>query len=330
MSAHALSFQAPRRVGIAQCDLPPIGAGQTLVRTLYSGISTGTELLAYRGLIDPSLPLDESLGALHGTFEFPFRYGYSCVGTVERSDSLPPGALVFAFHPHQDRFVAPTTELIALGDADARQATLLPLVETALQVVLDAGMVTDEPVVVHGLGLVGMLTAMLLTRAGARVTAGEPRQWRRVIASSVGIDAVEPGELPDAVKRLTGGDGVALVVEASGNPDVLPAALDLLGHEGQALIASWYGTEDVRLPLGGAFHRRRLAIRSTQVSTIPSHLGDRWTIERRRATAKRLLGELPLAPLATHTFAFEDAAQAFEALDRGDEGILHVALSYGR
>ena len=317
-------------MGIAERDLPSIGPGQTLVRTSYSGISTGTELLAYRGLIDPSLILDESLGALDGTFQFPFSYGYSCVGTVEESDSLSRGSLVFAFHPHQDRFVATTSELIVLEDVDARQATLLPLVETALQVVLDAGMVTEEPVVVHGLGLVGMLTAILLVRAGARVTAGEPRQWRRAIASSVGIDAVEPGELPDVVKAATGGDGVALVVEASGNPDVLAASLDLLGHEGQALVVSWYGTKDVRLPLGGAFHRRRLAIRSTQVSTIPSHLSERWTIERRRATVKRLLGELPLAPLATHTFAFEDAAEAFAALDRGDEGILHVALSYQR
>jgi 2-desacetyl-2-hydroxyethyl bacteriochlorophyllide A dehydrogenase len=330
MSAHALSFQAPRRVGIAQRDLPPIGPGETLVRTLYSGISSGTELLAYRGQIDPSLPLDESIGALAGTFTFPFFYGYSCVGRVERSDSLPPGALVFAYHPHQNRFVAATRELIVLGDTDARQATLLPLVETALQVVLDAGMVTEEPVVVLGLGLVGMLTALLLARAGARVTAGEPRQWRRALACSLGVDAVDPGNLPDAVKGATGGDGVSLVVDASGNPDVLPAALDLLAHEGQVLVASWYGTKEVRLPLGGAFHRRRLAIRSTQVSTIPSQLGSRWTIGRRREAATRLLDELPLAPLATHTFSFEEAAAAFAALDRGDEGILHVALSYDR
>lgn len=328
MRAHAVSFLGPRRVGHASLDLPDVGPGQTLVRTLYSGISAGTELLAYRGELDASVPLDESLRALQGTFEYPFQYGYSCAGRVEESGDLPQGTLVFAFHPHQDRFVVPTGDLIPLGDVDAREATLFPLVETTLQVALDAGAVQEEPVVVLGLGVVGMLTAVLLTRAGARVTAAEPRQWRRAVAASVGIDAVDPGELPDVVKRETDGCGVSLVIEASGSPDALAPALDLLGHEGHVLVASWYGNKEVTLPLGGAFHRRRLAIRSTQVSTIPSHLSSRWTLDRRRSVVQSLLPQLPLAALATHTFPFEDVAAAFDALDGGDEGILHVALSY--
>ena len=323
-----MSFLAPRRVALASLDLPEITPGQTRVRTLYSGISAGTELLAYRGQLDSSLPLDESLGALKGTFEYPFCYGYSCVGRVEESDELPQGTLVFAFHPHQDRFVVPTTDLIPLGDVDPRQATLFPLVETTLQIALDAGAVHEEPVVVLGLGVVGMLTAVLLSRAGARVTAAEPRLWRRALAGTIGIEAVEPGELGDVVKRETGGDGVSLVVEASGSPDALPPALDLLRHEGHALVASWYGTKDVTLPLGGSFHRRRLTIRSTQVSTIPSHLSARWTLERRRSVVKSLLTDLPLEALATHTVPFAEAAAAFASLDRGDEGIAHIALSY--
>ena len=319
MKAHAVSFLAPRRTGTAARDLPPIGPGQTLVRTLFSGISSGTELLAYRGEIDPSLPLDESLGALQGTFAYPFSYGYSCVGEVQESDALEAGTRVFAFHPHQDRFVATTTDLVPLGPIDPRLATLFPLVETSLQITLDAGPVFEERVVVLGLGLVGMLTASLLGRAGARVVAGEPRPWRRAIAASIGIDAVAPEDLPD---------GASLVVEVSGNPEALAGALDLLHHEGEVLVASWYGTKEARLPLGGSFHRRRLAIRSTQVSTIPSRLSAGWTVERRRTTVLRLLGELPLEALATHTVPFDDAAHAFAALDRGDEGIVHIALSY--
>lgn len=328
MRAHAVSFLAPRRVALAPLDLPEIGSGQTLVRTLYSGISAGTELLAYRGQLDPSLPLDESLGALQGTFEYPFRYGYSCVGRVEKSDELTEGTLVFAFHPHQDRFVAPSGDLIPLGSVGARQATLFPLVETSLQIALDAGAVQEEPVVVIGLGVVGLLTSVLLARGGARVTAAEPKRWRRAVAASLGIEAVEPHELGDVVKRETDGEGVPLVVEVSGSPDALPAALDLLRHEGHALVASWYGTNDVTLPLGGAFHRRRLTIRSSQVSTIPSGLRARWTVERRRSVVQSLLPRLPLSQLATHTMPFRDAPAAFAALDRGDEGIVHVALSY--
>ncbi len=158
MRAHAVSFLAPRRVGRADLDLPDIARGQTLVKTLYSGISAGTELLAYRGELDPSLPLDESLEGLQGgTFAYPFQYGYSCVGRVEDGDGFARGTLVFAFRPHQDRFVANAAELVPIGEVDPRQATLFPLVETALQLTLDAGAVTGEPVVVLGLGAVGLL-----------------------------------------------------------------------------------------------------------------------------------------------------------------------------
>ncbi|MDQ4068976.1 MAG: hypothetical protein M3203_05820, partial [Actinomycetota bacterium] len=162
MKAHAVSFLAPYQVTVAPLDLPDAQPGQTIVRTLYSGISTGTELLAYRGQLDPSLPLDETLGALAGTFEYPFGYGYSCVGRVEESDDLPVGTLVFAFHPHQDRFSAGTRDLVPLPAVDPRAATLFPLVETALQVSLDAGAVHHETVVVLGMGAVGLLVALLL------------------------------------------------------------------------------------------------------------------------------------------------------------------------
>ena len=313
---------------VAPLDLPDLTRGQTRVRTLYSGISTGTELLAYRGQLDPSLPLDETLGALQGTFAYPFLYGYSCVGRVEESDDLPLDSLVFAFHPHQDRFTAPADQLIVLPEVDARAATLVPLVETALQVALDAGAVQHETVIVLGMGVVGMLTAVLLQRAGARVVGAEPRAGRRDVAASVGIDAVDPAELPGRVANETDGQGVPLVIEASGSPAALPPALDLLRHEGHVLVASWYGTKEVVLPLGGAFHRRRLSIRSTQVSSIPAHLTPRWTLRSRRSTVRALLPELPLTSLATHTFPFDDAAAAFAALDGGDEEIVHAALSY--
>jgi 2-desacetyl-2-hydroxyethyl bacteriochlorophyllide A dehydrogenase len=329
MKAHALSFVAPRRVELSVLELPETEPGQTVVATRYSGISAGTELLAYRGEIDPSLPLDETLGALSGTFTYPFQYGYSCVGTVERGDGqLADGTLVFAYHPHQDRFVVDGEQLIALGGLDPRVATLFPLVETALQISLDAGPVADEVVVVMGMGAVGILTAALLRRAGAQVVGAEPNQWRRETAAIFGVGAVDPTELTDVVAERTGGAGVPLVVEASGSPEVLASGLDLLAHEGTALVASWYGTKPVGLPLGGAFHRRRLTIRSTQVSTIPAALSGRWTVARRRQVVRELLDELPVAALATHEFPFWAAAEAFARLDQGEPGVLHAALSY--
>jgi 2-desacetyl-2-hydroxyethyl bacteriochlorophyllide A dehydrogenase len=326
--ATALSFAAPRRVELVDVDLPAPAPGQAVVRTLWSGISAGTEMLAYRGEIDPALPLDESIGTLGGTFSFPFRYGYSCVGRVERSlGSVPEGSLVFAFHPHQDVFVAGGDDVVPVDGVDPRRATLLPLVETALQVALDAGPVLEDPVVVTGLGAVGLLTSVLLGRAGARVVGVEPAPERRAAAEAMSIRAVPPEALAGVLADEAPA-GVPLLVEASGRPDALRAGLPLLAHEGEALVVSWYGTRDVRLPLGAAFHRRRLRIRSTQVSTIPAALGGRWTVARRRAVARHLLGELPLGPLTSHAFPFAEAARAFAAVDGGEPGLVHAALCY--
>ncbi len=329
MQGRAVTFVAPRQVEVREQEVPEPGDGQVLVRTLYSGISAGTEMLAYRGEVDPQLPLDSSITALSGRFGYPFRYGYSCVGRVERSRAAAAvGSVVFAFHPHQDRFVVDAADTVPLGAVDPRLGTLFPLVETALQVALDAGDVLEQPVVVVGLGAVGILTAVLLLRAGARVIATELRPWRREAVAVFGMSAVPPERLKRIVTAETDGAGVPLLVEVSGDPAALAAALPLLAHEGTALVASWYGVRPVTLPLGEEFHRRRLTIRSTQVSTIPARLAAAWTCHRRRATARRLLDELPVRFLATHVFDFEDAAAAYAAVDRGEPGLLHAALGY--
>ena len=330
MPACAVQFTERRQVDLVDVDLPEPGPGQLVVATAYSGISAGTELLAYRGELDPDMLLDEAIGPLGGTFRYPFRYGYSCVGHVEHgTDRLPSGRLVFAFHPHQDRFVVAETDVVPLEDGtDPRQATLFPLVETALQLALDAGPVLREPVAVLGLGAVGLLTALLLRSAGAEVLAGEPRECRREVAGSLGIRAVGPEQLPELVAATTSGRGVPLLVEVSGAPSALAGALALLAHEGVALVGSWYGAKPVPLPLGAEFHRRRLVLRSSQVSTVPAALASRWDVGRRRRAARRLLGELPLATLATSEFAFSDVASAYAAVDGGEPGLLHAALCW--
>jgi 2-desacetyl-2-hydroxyethyl bacteriochlorophyllide A dehydrogenase len=328
-TADAVVFSAPRNVDVVAVPVPAPGDGEVQVRTSFSGISSGTEMLLYRGEVDPEMPLDERIGALGGTFSYPCRYGYSCVGTVERSRaaSIAEGALVFAFHPHQAVFTTGADDVVMLGDVEPRAATLFPLVETALQVTLDAGPVMGLDVVVIGLGVVGLLVSVVLHDAGAHVLAADPLAWRREAAATLGVDAIAPEHLAGSVEARSK-TGVPLVVEASGRPEALPASLALLAHEGVVLVVSWYGTKDVVLPLGAEFHRRRLTIRSTQVSTIPARLADRWTIARRRAAAGALLSALPLAPLATHTYPITEAATAFAAVDRAEPGLVHAALSY--
>ena len=329
MKARAVHFVAPRRVELREVELPEVAEGQLLVATEWSGISSGTELLAYRGEVDPGLPLDETLGALAGTFTFPFRYGYSAVGRVVRPAApFQEGQRVFAFHPHQDRFVVDAREAVPVDDLDPRAATMYPLVETALQVCLDAAPRLGETVVVVGLGAVGILAAALLARTGAVVLGSEPEPARRAAAAAFGVRAADPDDAAEVVAALAGGRGADLVVEASGNPRALASSLGLLAHEGTVLVCSWYGTKPVPLPLGANFHRRRLALRSTQVSTLPAALTARWDRRRRTELAWSLARELPLSVLATHEFPLERAAEAYACADRKDGGLIHAALRY--
>src|SRR5499427_6429513 len=315
--AHALFHTAPRRVEIRELPTPRPAAGEVVVNTVCSGISSGTERLVYRGEVPPDLALYDTIDALGGAFSYPFAYGYACVGEIAGS-----GQAVFAFHTHQDVFAAQADELIPLPPIDPAPATLFPLVETALQVTLDAGAGYRDRVIVLGAGVLGLLTSLLLQRSGWRPLLAEPQAWRRDVASSLGVTTTAPEDL---VKEK-----VPLVIDASGNPDAPAMALNMLAHEGTLLIASWFGTRPVVLPLGGAFHRGRLIIRSTQVSTVPARLSGTWTRSRRHQETVELLAELPLAQLCTHVFAFGHAAEAFRAVDQGKPGLMHAVLDYDR
>ena len=164
---------------------------------------------------------------------------------------------------------------------------------------------------------------MLLQRSGQRPLLAEPQAWRRVLASSLGVTAAAPEELMK--------EEVALVIDASGNPDAPAMALDMLAHEGTLLVASWFGTKPVVLPLGGAFHRRRLTIRSTQGlhGSVPA-VRDMAAGSRRPLEAVELMPELPLPELCTHAFAFSEAAEAFRAVDENTPGLMHAVLDYDR
>jgi 2-desacetyl-2-hydroxyethyl bacteriochlorophyllide A dehydrogenase len=322
----ALWFVGPRQVEVRTVEVPPLEGGDVLVRTVCSGVSAGTEMLAYRGELPADLDVDETIGALGGSFTYPFRYGYSCVGRIEALapdvESLTIGDLVFAFQPHQERFVATPADLVPVPGLEPRLAALLPYVETALQITLDAGPVLGETVAVSGLGVLGLLVARLVERAGGRVVAIEPQAWRRAIAADLGIAAVDTEDAAAAVSD------VPIAIECSGNPEALASALELLAHEGTALVASWYGSKPVSLALGGRFHRRRLTIRSTQVSTIPAALSGRWTRRRRLTHAVELAATLPLAALATDTVPFERAGEGYARVDAGATGLVHMAFGY--
>ena len=287
-----------------------------------------------RGLAPPDLPPD--LPTIAGDFCLPIKFGYANVGTVVEIGSDVTGLavddIVFAHHPHQTEYVVGATFPIRLPpDIPVARGVFAANLETAATVVLDAHPRLAEAVLVVGQGVVGLLVTMLLSRAGARpIIAVDLHARRREAATRAGADlALVPGdELVGQVEELTGGRGVDLVIEASGSPAALQSCIDAAAFGGTVIVASWYGTRDAKLALGGAFHRRRLRLISSQVSTLDPALEPRWSRDRRTDLVRTLLTELPLEGLITHRFPFRSAASAYELLDSTPEECLQVVLDY--
>jgi 2-desacetyl-2-hydroxyethyl bacteriochlorophyllide A dehydrogenase len=330
----AVWFGGPQQVEIREEPLAPVGPDDVRIRSLVSGVSAGSELLVYRGDAPRDLPPD--LPTVGGDFGFPIKFAYANVGRVievgSRVSRLAVDDLVFVHHPHQTEYVVP-------GDAPIRLPEGLPPdvgvfaanLETALTVVLDAHPRLGEAVLVCGQGVVGLLITMLLRRAGASpIVTADLHERRRTASASAGADHVLPVDagLVDAVLELTEGRGVDVAVEASGNPVGLQDCIDATAFAGRVVVASWYGSRDVSLNLGGRFHRGRTRIMSSQVSTLDPALAPRWDRARRSSLVSALLQELPLDPLITHRFPLSQAAAAYELLDREAGECLQVVLDY--
>lgn len=323
----ALWFEQPRRVAVRREPVPDPESGEARVRTSVSAISTGTELAAYRGRLDPELARDETLGAHRGgAFRFPFPYGYASAGRVEALGSDPPagapapGSRVFAFVPHQSVFCAPVDELLPVpaGVPDER-AALFPYLETAVNLLLDGTPRIGERVVVVGQGVLGLaLTALLARYPLGGLIAVEPQPERRRRSLGFGAsEAVAPEEAVERIRRAFPG-GAELVFEVSGSRSGLDAAIAAAARDARVIAGSWLAGGPTPLDLGGWFHRGRVRIVSSQVSHLPP-LGPGWSIERRRQLTWELLGSIPLETLVTLRVPLAEAGRAYARLDAGEE-----------
>jgi 2-desacetyl-2-hydroxyethyl bacteriochlorophyllide A dehydrogenase len=330
----AVWFGGPQQVEIRQEPVVPVGPDDVRVRSLVSGVSAGSELLVYRG--DAPRDLVPDLPTVSGDFGFPIKFAYASVGRVIEVGShvtrLAVDDLVFVHHPHQTEYVVPADAPILLPEGLPPEVGVFAAnLETAVTVVLDAHPRLGEAVFVCGQGVVGLLITMLLQRAGASpIVTADIHERRRAASAAAGADHALPVdvELVEAVLELTDQRGVDVAVEASGNPAALQACIDAAAFAGTVVVASWYGTRDVSLDLGGRFHRRRIRIVSSQVSTLDPALAPRWDRDRRSSLVSGLLEELPLQQLITHRFPLKQAAAAYELLDSGAGECLQVVLDY--
>jgi threonine dehydrogenase-like Zn-dependent dehydrogenase len=299
----------------------PPGPDEVLIEAIASGISRGTESLVFRGEVPASQHQAMRAPFQAGELGFPVKYGYSSVGTVVAGPTELRGRRVFCLFPHQDRYVVPAAAVLPVPDdvPDAR-AVLTANMEAALNGLWDAAPRIGDRIAVVGAGVVGALSAALLSRIpGVELQLIDVDPGKTRIAEALGVAFTLPAD--------AAGDA-DLVIHASGAPDGLVTALSLAGFEATVLELGWYGDQLVPAPLGEAFHSRRLTLRSSQVGAVAASRRARWDHRRRLALALRLLTDPRLDALLEPAAPFEQLPQLMPALANAPGGTMCQVVSY--
>lgn len=302
-------------------ELPAPKEGEALVRTLYSGISRGTELVVHEANVPPRIA--EAMRAPHQTGDFPgpVKFGYLSVGVVEEGPEDWVGRNVFCLHPHQDRYVVPVSSLTRIPDGvPARRAVLTGIAEIALNALWDAGPRLGDRIAVVGAGLVGGMTAALLRSFPLeRLQLVETDPGKRGFVECLGVEFV----FPDDAER-----NCDIVFHCSATDGGLAQSLQLAGDEGEIIEMSWYGDRAVSLPLGEDFHARRLSIRASQVGVVARSRRHRRTTSERLELAVSLLSDPVFDAFLTGESQFEELPEVFHALENGEPDVLCRVINY--
>jgi threonine dehydrogenase-like Zn-dependent dehydrogenase len=307
--ARAFWLVTPGRGEILSEPLPAPAQGEALVRTLFTGVSRGTETLVFNGLVPASERERMRAPFQAGEFGGPVKYGYCNVGVVEQGPQELLGRSVFCLYPHQTRYVVPASALRVLpSDVPPARAVLAANLETAVNALWDAGPRIGERIGIVGAGTVGCLVAWLAARiAGTEVELIDIDERKAAAAAALGVAFRTPAA---ATRELD------LVVHASGSATGLATALELAGFEATVLELSWYGASSPAVPLGGAFHSRRLTLKSSQVGAIAAPQRARFDYARRMDVVMRLLKHGELDALVTSESPFDALPDVLARLAR--------------
>ncbi len=322
--------------------MPSPGKGEVLVHSVLSSISYGSEKLVYKGELNENIVLDTNIDPLNHKLDYPVKYGYSNIGKIvskgKNVDEDRIGKTVFAFNPHESKFIADVDDLIPVPEKiDHKDFLFLPNVETAINLVLDGAPLIGENVMVIGQGVVGLLTTAVLNEFPIEtLITVDPIEYRREVSKDLGADVVLDAGYSDERTGKTleiPEEGLDLIYEVSGDRSALEKAIEQASYEGRIIVGSWYGdkeNEEKQINLGTSFHRNRLDIRSSQVSSIGPEISGRWDKSRRIKQAIRMIKKIEPKKLITHEIPFSEARRAYELLDEKSEECIQVVLEYER
>jgi 2-desacetyl-2-hydroxyethyl bacteriochlorophyllide A dehydrogenase len=335
MKRKSVYFAAPRQMELREETLPVLGAEDVLVETTCSAISAGTEMLIYQGRFPQDLETDSIISSLRGGFKYPLAYGYASAGVIrEVGKEVNREWLdkpVFAFQPHTSHFITKLDSLFPVPDSlQSESACFLPNMETAVNLVQDAAPLLGECVLVLGQGVVGLLTASLLREFPLETLVTADRYELRCNSSPVPRGLAVNPDSADFRKQALAllHQGADLTFELSGRPEALNDALALTGFCGRIVIGSWYGEKRAEIDLGGAFHRSRIKLISSQVSTIAPILSGRWDKARRFHVAWKALERIKPEKWITHRFSIDRAHEAYQLLDQNPQETIQVVIDY--
>ncbi|HEY9011939.1 MAG TPA: zinc-binding dehydrogenase [Devosia sp.] len=346
MGDQGLMLTAVRQLAFEDLAVAPLAPNEVRIRTLYSGISAGTELSQYRGT-SPFMHRQWDLAnrvfrdAETPSWTFPVRnLGYEEAGEIVETGSavtqVKAGDGVFGTWGHRTVHVMnegdAADRLLPTG-ADPRIGIFSHIGAVALNGVHDARIRMGDLVVVFGLGVPGQIVLQAARASGATVVGVDPVASRRAIAERLGADrTLDPSTAPvsDIIKGETGGRGADICIEVSGVPAALAEAMRTVAYASRVVAMGFFQGEARGLFLGDEFHHNRLELISSQISGVAPDASHRWSKLRLWQTAVRLQheGRLNLLPLITDTVPFAAAPALFDRLDRGDPAILQSVLDF--
>ncbi len=336
MTGRRIAVRGTRDAVVEEFAVPTaLGPGEILVEVACSLISPGTELGAYNapGRTQAYSP------------------GYTAVGTVQEvgpgADAALAGRRVFLF-PHADDSTGchATHKVLKPGglalpvpdDLGSAEACFARVANIALTPFCLADAHVADAVLVVGLGMVGNMVGQVGRIRGFRSIGVDPNASRRRRALDAGFDAViDPSaeEPVAAVKRLTGGRGTDLSVNATGRADTFPMTFEATapGGEVNTLGGSRHPATVDLSALINLIHVRHLTLRGGWEQSLPRTPAPgakvRSTEENLRQAFHWLrAGALRLEPVWTHTIRPEGFQDAYDALNRLEDNTFGVVVEW--